>query len=81
MLVQKGVLSRVEIDGALERAELTAVNDYPMEDLSPANRDAVAFAARLLRLPNNGASEAEVRPFSELAKMVGQTKEHYNDQR
>ncbi|MEO9231130.1 MAG: hypothetical protein ABI216_19585 [Devosia sp.] len=80
-LVAKGLLSREEIDAALKVAELTAINDYPLEEMSPANRDAVAFSARLLRLANAGASEAEIQPFSELAKLVGQTKEPYNDQR
>ncbi len=49
--------------------------------MSSANRDAVAFPARLLQLANNGASETEIMPFSELAKMVGQLKEAYNDAR
>lgn len=80
-LVAKGVMSREEIDAALNIAEVTAVNDYGLEEMSPANRDAVAFPARLLRLANNGASETEIQPFSELAKLVGQTKEPYNDQR
>jgi hypothetical protein len=80
-LVAKGVLSREEIDAALIIAETTAVNDYTLEEMSPANRDAVAFPARLLRLANDGASETEIQPFSELAKLVGQTKEPYNDQR
>ncbi|MEO9229769.1 MAG: hypothetical protein ABI216_12620 [Devosia sp.] len=80
-LVAKGVLSREEIDAALKIAELTAINDYPLAAMSPANRDAIAFPSRLLRLANDGASESEIQPFSELAKLVGQTKEPYNDQR
>lgn len=80
-LVAKGVLTREEIDLALRRAEQTALgDDRMMEDMPPASRDAIAFPARLLMLANNSASETEVVPFSELAKMVGQTKGHYPDE-
>jgi hypothetical protein len=81
LLVAKGVLTRPEIDGALRKAEQTAVGDYNLEAMSPANRDAVAFAARLLQLANNGAGDGQLQPFSELAKLVGQTKQPYADQR
>ena len=81
-LVRKGVLSREEIDQALRRAEETAIDDdRAVEDLSPANRDAVAFPARLLALANRSASTDEISSFSELARLVGTTKEPYNDQR
>lgn len=80
-LVAKGVMSRDEVNVALQRAEQTALgDDRLMEDMSPASRDAVAFPARLLMLANNSASETEIVSFSELAKMVGQTKGHYNDE-
>jgi hypothetical protein len=46
-----------------------------------ANRDAICFPIRLLRIANNSQGESDILPFSELAKMVGQTKEPYNDQR
>jgi hypothetical protein len=81
-LVKKGVLSRDEIELALRRAEQTAIGDNrAAEDLSPANRDAVAFPARLLALANRMASTDEISTFSELARMVASTKEPYNDQR
>ena len=79
-LVAKGVMSREEVDFALKVAEQTALGDYPMEDMSPANRDAVAFPARVLQLANQGASGTEIQTFSELAKLVGQTKSPHNDQ-
>lgn len=79
-LVEKGVLSREEVALALRRAEQTAVDDYRADELSPANRDAVAFAPRFLALANNTAGDGFTPPFSELAKMVGETKEKYNDQ-
>jgi hypothetical protein len=81
-LVKKGLLSRDEIDLALRRAEQTAIGDDRMvEDMSASNRDAVAFPARLLALANRMASTDEISTFSELARMVGSTKEPYNDQR
>jgi hypothetical protein len=81
-LVKKGLLSRDEIDLALRRAEQTALGDDRVaEDMSASNRDAIAFPARLLALANRTASEDEISTFSELAKMVGSTKEPYNDQR
>jgi hypothetical protein len=81
-LVAKGLLTREDIRIAMSRAEATAIGDYrAAEDLSPANRDAVAFPARLLALANSMASETEIPAFSELAKMVGETKPTANDRR
>lgn len=81
-LVKKGLLSREEIDQALRRAEESAIDDdRATEELSPANRDAIAFPARLLALANRSASADEIPGFAELAKMVGTTKVPYNDQR
>lgn len=76
-LVAKGIMSREEIDQALRVAEETAAGDINAADMSGSNREAVAFPARLLRLANNGASDGQIQPFSELARLVGQTK---NDQ-
>jgi hypothetical protein len=81
MLVSKGVLSREEVGHALKLAEQVALGDQGSEDRSPANRDAAAFPARLLMLANNGAAANENQSYSELAKLVGQTKEPHNDQR
>jgi hypothetical protein len=82
LLVAKGVLSREEIDHALRSAEATVTGDDRLvEEFSPANRDAVAFPLRLLQLANNSASSDGTVSFSELARMVGETKPHYNDQR
>ena len=81
-LVHKDILSIDEIDTALRKAEASLVGDERLyEDMSPSNRDAVCFPIRLLQLANNSQSETEVPPFSELAKMVGQTKGLYNDQK
>jgi len=50
------------------------------EDMSPANRDAICFPVRLLQIANNAQGEVDIPPFSELAKMVGQTREACDDQ-
>jgi hypothetical protein len=81
-LVKKGLLTRDEIDLALRRAEAVAIDDdRATDDLSPSNRDAIAFPARLLALANRNASDDEIPGFAELARMVGSTKTPYNDQR
>lgn len=80
LLIAKGLVSTEEVAGSLDRAEQTVLGDYRIDDLDPAQRDAIAFPIRLLRLANNGAADGDVQSFSELAKMVGQTKGTYNDQ-
>jgi hypothetical protein len=80
-LVAKGLLTTEEIDRCLAVAEQTALGDNRVtENLSPANRDAVVFPIRLLRLANNMAGSNGVPTFTELARMVGESKEPYNDQ-
>ena len=75
------LLSREEVDTALRRSEQTALGDERiMEDMTPANRDAVAFASRFLMLANNSASNTHTVGFHELARMVGETKGHYPDE-
>ncbi len=73
-LVAKGLITRAEVDAVYQEAEQTAVSDFHNQELSAANRDALAFPARLLRLMNNSASDAEIPRFSEMAKLVGETK-------
>ena len=81
-LIKKGVFSRDEIDLALRRAEETAIGDDRVTgDIRSSNRDAIAFPARLLALANRTASETEISTFSELARLVGSTKQPSNDQR
>ena len=81
VLVQKGLLSIDEIDLALRKAEAGITGDERVyEDMSPANRDAICFPIRLLQMANLSQGESDIPPFSELAKMVGKTKEPYNDQ-
>ncbi len=81
-LVRKGVLSADEVDLALRKVEASLTGDERLqEDLSPSNRDAVCFPIRLLMAANKRHDQAGVLPFAELTRMVGQTKEPYNDQR
>lgn len=80
-LVAKGVLATEEIERSLASCEQTALGDDRLiEDLSPANRDAVLFPIRVLRLANNMAGDHGVPPFAELARTVGERKAPYNDQ-
>lgn len=79
-LVSKGILSTEEIEKALATSEQLVVgDDRATEELSPANRDAIAFPIRLLRLANSQQAEAN-STFSELTKTIGETKDRYNDQ-
>lgn len=81
MLVAKGIVAVEEIDKSLARSEQTVLGDDRVaEDLSPANRDAIAFPIRLLRLANNMSDAAGTPSFAELARMVGATKGPDNDQ-
>jgi hypothetical protein len=81
VLVRKGILTGEEIDTALRRAEANATGDnHIIDDMSPANRDAVCFPIRFLQLANSNGLERDMPSFSELTRMVGQTKQPYNDQ-
>lgn len=77
-LVDKGLLSRAEIERLLAICEANTIGeDRAIEELSPANRDATVFPIRLLRAAN---AEGAPATFSALAKAVGQNKGRHNDQ-
>lgn len=77
-LVRKGLLTSDEVDDALRRAEAGLTGEERLyQDMSPANRDAVCFPIRLLQLANRAPATST---FSDLARLVAQTKEPYNDQ-
>ena len=82
LLVEKGVLTAHEIDTALRRAEARMTSDdrFTDEDISLANRDAMCFAIRLLRLANSD-EDCAAAGFSALARQVGLSKQPFNDQR
>ena len=71
-LVNSGALSEAELKAALAQAEQTGLSDRQRCDqLSPSQRDSLAFAARFLSfatLPYSG-----MRPFSDVAREVGRT--------
>ncbi len=81
MLVSKGVASIDDIETALHKAEAGLTGEERLfEDLRPAHRDAVCFPLRVLRMANHAQSQADVPGFTELARMVGETKSGYGDQ-
>lgn len=79
LLVDKGVLTRLEIDVALRTVEATETAEERSEGMSPSNRDAINFPIRLLELANR-SQLPNVPSFSMLARQVSQMKEPYNDQ-
>lgn len=81
VLVQKGPVSKEELNGALLKALSSETSQDRAEEMSSSNRDAVNFPIRFLQLANQCQPEADLPSFSTLAKMVGQVKEQYNDQR
>jgi hypothetical protein len=69
-----------DLDLALRQVEASLTGDERMyEEMSPANRDAVCFPICLLLAANNALGETDIPLFSQLAKIVGQTKGRYND--
>ncbi len=78
LLKSKGLVSDVEIDTALRKAEAAASSDDRFQDeLSLASRDAICLAARLLRVANSTGPVG----YADLAREVGLSKTPYNDQR
>ena len=81
VLVRKGIVGRAEIDVALRKAEANLTGEQRLfEDMSPANRDAACFPIRFLQAANSARGETGIPSFSELTRLVGMTKEPYNDQ-
>jgi hypothetical protein len=74
-LREKGVLSAHELDAALGAAEDKITSDPARRPgLSGANREAICFPLRFLRLANQTAAEGKRLSFSQLTTLVGQTK-------
>jgi hypothetical protein len=80
LLVEKGIVTREELDRALHKAEARATSDERARDLSLSNRDSMVFAIRFLREANGVAADGEELSFSELTRRVGERKRPYNDQ-
>ncbi len=82
LLVGKGVVSTDEIDLSLRKAEARITGDDRfLEEMPLASRDAMCFPIRLLLLANQAEPNERMPGFSALAKLVGQTKQPFNDQR
>ncbi len=82
LLVGKGIVSGDEIDVALRKAEARVTGDDRFfEEIPLASRDAMCFPIRLLLLANKAEPGDGMPGFSALAKLVGQTKQPFNDQR
>lgn len=71
-LVASGALSDAQLKAALAEAEQTGLGDRQRCDqLSPSQRDSLAFAARFLSIATR--SDSGMRSFSEVAREVGRT--------
>ncbi|KRE22100.1 hypothetical protein ASE66_27020 [Bosea sp. Root483D1] len=71
-LVASGALSDGQLKAALADAERTGLADRQRCDqLSPSQRDSLAFAARFLSIATR--PESGMRPFSDVAREVGRT--------
>ncbi|MFC3204935.1 hypothetical protein [Aquamicrobium soli] len=81
LLVSKGLVSVDELDLTLRKAEASLTSEDKSVELPPANRDAVAFPVRFLQLANSLGIDENLSEFTKIAKLVGKTKEPYNDQR
>jgi hypothetical protein len=74
-LREKGVLSAQELETALGAAEDKITSDPARRPgLSGANREAICFPLRFLRLANQTSADGKRLSFSELTTLVGQTK-------
>jgi hypothetical protein len=73
--VDNGIVSRGAVAAARPPPETAALGgNRAGGEMSAANRDAVAFPARLLILANSMAAAGDMVPFSELARRVGATR-------
>jgi hypothetical protein len=76
LLVEKGLLSAAEINNALLKAEASLINDeHFTQEISPAHRDAMCFPLRFLQLATESRINSNGPGFTELTKLVGQTKQ------
>ncbi|MBB5574242.1 MULTISPECIES: hypothetical protein [Rhizobium] len=71
LLVDSGIVSRSDMQQALERAQ-QGVNGEA-RGLSEANRKAMLFPIRLLLLANEESSLGRARTFAEYAEAVGKS--------
>lgn len=72
VIVDKGLISRQDINAALEEAERAIAEDGKRE-LSDANRAAALFPIRVLLLAGQDAQRAKRLTFSDYAELVGRS--------
>lgn len=80
VLVRKGIVSVMELDIALRKAEASETDQERAEGMSTSNRDAINFPIRLLQLANQLDPDDDLPSFTTLARIVGQVKEPFNDE-
>jgi hypothetical protein len=71
LLVEKGIATHQEVNGALADAERAAIRSVQENALSPANRKATMFPIRLLLLANEAAEQGKDMTFADYAEMIG----------
>lgn len=80
VLVQKGFLTRDEVDEALQQAGVSLAGEGRLyADMSPANRSAVCFPIRFLQSANHAQDRTSVPSFYNVARAVGQTSAPYGE--
>lgn len=72
VIVDKGLISRQDINAALAEAE-GAIAEDDKRELSDANRAAVLFPIRVLLLAGQDAQRAKRLTFSDYAELVGRS--------
>jgi hypothetical protein len=76
VIKEKRIATADEIDAALARTERSAA-EGKAEEMSAANRSAIRFPIRLLRLANATSFEGHPLPFQELTRRIGGAKEQH----
>ncbi|MFB9947646.1 hypothetical protein ACFFP0_02245 [Rhizobium puerariae] len=71
LLVEKGLLSNVEIQDVLQTAERAVLADEKQLTISSSHQKAVAFPIRLLLLANEAHEHGETFCFDDLAREIG----------
>jgi len=71
LLVQKGVVTLEELQGALDEAHTTAKSAAKVRELSGSNREAICFPVRFLRLASDKADRGEPVDFHSVTREIG----------
>lgn len=74
LLRHKGLLTPQEIDAALREAREAAEREMEGRNISPAQGAGIAFPIEFLLIANN-LSDGPPQTFSEVAAMIGETRD------